>query len=154
MNFEIRAARAGDMTALAELERRQPSAAGWGFGGLNAELQKPESLLLVAVSLYEEHGDCGGMVCGFCCAAVLPPEAQILNLAVSPDYARAGIASALLREVFNKAAERGCTLATLEVNETNLPAIALYKKLGFEVVGRRPKFYNGCDAALLMDCAV
>ncbi|MFA5160935.1 MAG: GNAT family N-acetyltransferase [Elusimicrobiales bacterium] len=146
MNFEIRRAGREDVSALAGIEAAQPFAAGWGEKGLLAELDKRESLLLAA------FGPDGAA--GFCCAAVLPPEMQILNIAVSPARARAGIASALIAAARSRAVQAGCALVTLEVSAANSAAIALYGKLGFSVVGRRPKFYNGCCDALLMNLEI
>ena len=39
---------------------------------------------------------------------------------------------------------------SLEVNEKNIIAINLYKNFGFEKVGRRKKYYNGIDDAIIM----
>lgn len=39
---------------------------------------------------------------------------------------------------------------TLEVNESNLPAIELYKKLGFKTLGKRKKYYNNTHDAYIM----
>jgi ribosomal-protein-alanine N-acetyltransferase len=47
--------------------------------------------------------------------------------------------------------ERGCRYATLEVRPTNSPALGLYRKLGFRVVGRRRGYYSdtGEDALVM-----
>ena len=77
-----------------------------------------------------------GSVAGFLVSRVVAPgEAEVLNVAVDPARRNRGIATALLQtleepEVF------------LEVRESNTRAQALYRKLGFEVVGRRPDYYD------------
>ena len=48
------------------------------------------------------------------------------------------------------AIETGKDNISLEVNEKNYAAISLYKKAGFEDVGRRKKYYNGMDDAIIM----
>ncbi len=36
----------------------------------------------------------------------------------------------------------GCTLATLEVRRSNVPAIALYERAGFKTVHVRARYYQ------------
>ncbi|MDD2773882.1 MAG: GNAT family N-acetyltransferase [Elusimicrobiales bacterium] len=143
MEFEIGPAAAADIGALAGIEARCAHAADWGRGGLEAELGKPSARIFTART--------GGRAAGFICANFIPPEAQVLNMAVAPEYARLGAGTALVEAVFAAARGLGCSLATLEVNEINAPAIALYSKMGFNIVGRRAKFYNYRHDALLMD---
>jgi ribosomal-protein-alanine N-acetyltransferase len=51
----------------------------------------------------------------------------------------------------DEAARRGAELATLEVRVSNQAAVNLYHKFGFQIVGRRPRYYrdNGEDALLM-----
>lgn len=79
-------------------------------------------------------------------------EGQITNIAVKPEYRRFGIASALLEHLKKSAKELGITLMELEVREGNQAAIGLYKKQGFETVGRRRRYYtNPTEDAILMN---
>jgi ribosomal-protein-alanine N-acetyltransferase len=64
-------------------------------------------------------------------------EREILNVAVAPGYRRRGIATALLRSDLARHA-----VHFLEVRESNAPALALYRKLGFVEIGRRPQYYD------------
>jgi [ribosomal protein S18]-alanine N-acetyltransferase len=79
-------------------------------------------------------------------------EMHLMNLAVHPERRRAGIARALLQEALSRARSLGAETAWLEVRPSNTPALALYKSLGFEEVGRRPKYYEDTqeDALVLM----
>lgn len=80
-------------------------------------------------------------------------EGQITNIATHPDHRRHGYAAAVLSALLAKALERGIAFVTLEVRESNLPAIALYEKLGFVRVGHRPRFYtHPVEGALIMRC--
>jgi ribosomal protein S18 acetylase RimI-like enzyme len=77
-------------------------------------------------------------------------EFEILNLAVEPDWLRHGIATRLLEHAF--LTHPGTWF--LEVRESNEAARALYAKLGFQPVGRRPRYYQAPveDALILKRC--
>ena len=79
-------------------------------------------------------------------------ELHLLKLAVSPAWRRLGIATRLLERCFAISAKQGATSVHLEVRSSNIPAIELYLKLGFEVIGRRHKYYEDTkeDAVLMM----
>ena len=81
----------------------------------------------------------------------LGPEAELLDLAIRVTERRNGFASLLLKDFLRQAAASGAQQVFLEVRESNAPAIALYKKFGFQVSGRRPDYYRRPEeAALLM----
>ena len=69
-------------------------------------------------------------------------EGSITNVAVAPEWRRRGIADALLRELERRAHALALAFLTLEVRVGNTPAIALYNKHGFKVVGRRKNYYE------------
>ncbi|MDE6472120.1 MAG: ribosomal protein S18-alanine N-acetyltransferase [Clostridia bacterium] len=77
-------------------------------------------------------------------------EGNINNLAVKENYRGKGIGKFLLEDMINLAKERRISALTLEVNENNTVAIQLYRKFGFAVEGKRSKFYNGTEDALIM----
>jgi len=78
---------------------------------------------------------------GFIFIRTAGDEAEVLTLAVKPAARRRGIASALVAEGAKQAQKQGATAMFLEVSCANLPAIALYKRLGFNEVGRRKAYY-------------
>ena len=92
-----------------------------------------------------------GRVVGFIVLWLVIDEAHVATLAVHPDFRRQGIARRLLETLLTAAREAGARLATLEVRAGNLPAQALYRRYGFQEVGRRPKYYtdNGEDALIM-----
>lgn len=138
----IRRANREDYPAFAAIEAQHPGYPAWGEKGFEAEERNRNSVTLAA----EE----AGRVAGFINFWILRPQVQINTLAVSAAFLRRGAASALLGKMLEYAAKNACREADLEVNERNAPAIALYSRHGFEVVGKRPKFYNNTDAALLL----
>jgi ribosomal-protein-alanine N-acetyltransferase len=79
-------------------------------------------------------------------------EMHVLKVAVTAARRGQGIASWLLGRCFNLSAEKGARSAQLEVRPSNNPAVELYQKLGFEVVGKRLKYYSDTkeDALLMM----
>jgi len=89
-----------------------------------------------------------------CCFAVfwnIVDETHIGTIAVHPDYRNIGLGSFFLGELLSFSEKEGMVKALLEVRESNLQAITLYKKFGFEIDGIRKKYYrdNGENALLL-----
>ncbi len=78
-------------------------------------------------------------------------EAHIATIATHPDFRRQGIGEQILLAALRAVREEGARRAFLEVRESNLAAQTLYKKYGFIVDGRRPKYYrdNNEDALLM-----
>ena len=69
-------------------------------------------------------------------------EGFITNVVVHPAYRRQGIATALLAELETYGKAHDLTRITLEVRASNAPAIALYRKHGFQEAGRRKNYYQ------------
>ena len=79
-------------------------------------------------------------------------ELHLLKIAVSPAWRENGIATRLLERCFANSAKQGATSVHLEVRPSNIAAIELYLKLGFETIGRRHKYYTDTqeDAVLMI----
>ncbi len=79
-------------------------------------------------------------------------EGQITNIAVLKEYRRKKIAQQMLERLIQKARKMQLSVLSLEVRESNLPAISLYEKFEFEKVGIRKDYYkNPTENAVLMD---
>ncbi|NLG71558.1 MAG: ribosomal protein S18-alanine N-acetyltransferase [Chloroflexi bacterium] len=78
-------------------------------------------------------------------------EAHIASIAVHPDYRGRGIGQHLIARSLQETIRKGFQVATLEVRENNLTAQKLYQRFGFEVVGRRFRYYrdNNEDALIM-----
>lgn len=88
-----------------------------------------------------------GNVVGYMGLQIFSGEGYVTNVAVLPEYRRQGIAKMLIE----KQMQNEMSFITLEVRESNLPAIKLYESCGFENVGIRPKFYtNPTENAIIM----
>ena len=106
----------------------------WTEAMLEEELYNPQASFLVA-----EDGE--GGVLGYAGLHVVLDEGYIDNIAVEEPARKHGVASALL-DVFCQFGAVNLAFLTLEVRASNAPAIALYKKYGFQEVGLRPNFYS------------
>lgn len=95
-----------------------------------------------------EDGD--GMA-GYCCMRSIAGEGEILRIAVLPEKRGLGYGKKLMDAMVGFASSSGVEAMTLEVRESNLPAINLYKSYGFEREAVRKDYYqNPKEDALLM----
>jgi len=84
----------------------------------------------------------GRLVAGFALYRTIADEAELLLLAVDPSLRRQGIGRTLLDHFLESARAAGASLVHLEVREGN-PAVAMYRKAGFGLAGRRANYYHG-----------
>jgi ribosomal-protein-alanine N-acetyltransferase len=121
----------------------------WGWDAYHKELAvMPESIMLVARvdSTFLQFE-----ITGFIVSRVIADEVHINNVAVRPEFRGQHIGSELLRMALPQAQQRGATVARLEVRAGNQAAQRLYRHCGFEVDGRRKKYYREpTEDALLM----
>jgi len=82
---------------------------------------------------------------GFVLARAAAGEAEILTIGVDPRYARSGLGWRLMRAALREARDKAADSMFLEVDETNAPAVCLYRKLGFAKVGERRAYYQNAD---------
>lgn len=120
----------GQIARLEKLCFSQP----WSERALEEELYNPQAGFIVA-----EDGE--GGVLGYAGLQAVLDEGYIDNIAVEPAARRHGVADALL-DVFCRFGREHLAFLTLEVRESNAPAIALYRKHGFAEAGRRKNFYT------------
>lgn len=108
----------------------------------------PKSILWVAEI---DPPDGEKQIVGMSVVWLIIDEAHIATIAVHPDFRQQGIGSRLLVKSLESVIQRGAEQATLEVRASNHAAQSLYKSFGFEVVGRRPRYYkdNSEDAILM-----
>ena len=135
----VRPCRSYDAGEVAEVAKR-PRAARWSRESYAAELERADSIFLVADD---------GAVTGYVVARLVESEAQLLDFAAAADGN--GTGRALWAGLAAAARARGAAKITLEVSSANSRALLFYKRAGGHVVGRRPKFYNDGSDAILMD---
>ena len=81
---------------------------------------------------------------------ILKNEAHIANVAIHPDCRKRGYGEYLLRWAIERIWKKGVATITLEVNEKNNAARNLYDKMGFKIVGKKAKYYENNDNALML----
>ena len=79
---------------------------------------------------------------GFVLSRLAAGEAEILTIAVARTHRRQGLGRKLMDAVLRRLYAERADALFLEVDETNLPAIALYRRLAFHEVGKRPASYQ------------
>ena len=115
----------------------------WSLNSVTYELTNPLSTWFVAAD--------GDKVVGYIGSQSVMDEADIMNVAVSPEYRRKGIAQGLIDTLVKALQEKGVVCLFLEVRASNESAINLYDKNGFLQVGRRKNYYhNPKEDALIL----
>ena len=114
----------------------------WTFNVLEQEFNNNNTTYIVAKE--------NNLVVGFAGLLMIVDEANVMNIVTKKDKRNSGIGTLLLEKLIEIAKEKKSTSITLEVNEKNIPAINLYKKLQFKEVGVRKKYYDNTDSAILM----
>ena len=142
MDYQIGNAEKRHLDALVELEH-QCFSIRWTRAQLDAELPDAHHEFLVA--------EAGEDVLGYVGMMHVLDEGYISNVAVAPAQRRQGIARALIAALLARAEALQLSFVTLEVRESNAPAIALYEGFGFRPVGRRKGYYDAPkEDAILM----
>jgi len=140
--MNIRRMKAADLAAVSELDQLSFSQP-WPAAAFDIELENINSRCWVT-----EIDGC--VVAALILWRVLD-EAHIATIAVHPAFRQRGFGKALLQVGMDAAFDEGARIYHLEVRAGNLAAQKMYAGFGFEVVGRRSKYYkdNGEDALLL-----
>ena len=138
--FLIREALAADVKQIAEIEKvsfKTP----WSEEMILSEMKEPLSCFYVAVFQQKIIGYYGFLH--------ILDELHILNVAVDPDLRQKGVGKKLIEHLVEQARALSARAVTLEVRESNLPAIRLYESFGFACAGVRPHYYTDKENALI-----
>lgn len=93
----------------------------------------------------------GGEVVGYLMYWRVSDKVHIMNLATEPGRRRKGIAETMIKDLLSRCREDGVSNISLEVRKSNAPAINLYLKFGFDLVGLRKDYYiNDSEDAIIM----
>ncbi len=137
----VRRAGVDDLSHVWRIEHASFSAP-WSRSLLASELARPGAWYLAATL--------GDQLVGYVGLWHFVDEGHICTLAVDPDWRGHGIGEVLMVCALHQAARLGAESVMLEYRVSNHQAARLYEKLGFEVVGQRPRYYHdtGEDAIL------
>ena len=144
----IRQAMAGDMSAVAAIER-DSFADPWSEWSFQELLGSRAAIFLVATRSDPT------VIFGYIVAVAVGDQAEILNLAVAPSSRRHGLGSELLDAGIAAVSARGAREVFLDVRESNKSALGLYGSRGFAALARRSRYYrNPVEDALVLRLAV
>ena len=114
--------------------------------------QFKEEFAGIPTTRYMSVAESGNKVVGYCGVFLPAPvvEADILTVAVLPDFRRQGIAREFMRQIEQWSKERGASAMMLEVEQSNSAAIELYKSLGYMKISVRMDYYGPGQDAFVM----
>lgn len=143
----LRTMRLDDVPAVAAIDRASFTLP-WSEGSFRSDLTTNSAANLIVAEMADGKG---ASVAGYIGYWLVIDEAHLSTLAVAPSLRRRGIGERLLEEAMRRAVRQGAEMMTLEVRVSNEAAQRLYEKYGFQLVGRRSRYYkDNLEDALLM----
>jgi ribosomal-protein-alanine N-acetyltransferase len=140
--IEIKRLQLRDLNAIEEIERLSYPTP-WSRSMFASELSKPSSICLGSFD--------GDRLVGYVIVSRYVDAWHVMNVAVTPEYRRRGLAGRMLTALFELTAHDERRGYTLEVRVSNEGAIALYERLGFRSSGIRRGYYtDNREDALIM----
>lgn len=136
-----------DLPVLVSMERVLFADSPWSMGQFKEEFKGVPSSRYFMVATNEQD-----QIVGYAGVLVVAPgvEADVLTVAVLPEYARQGIATHFMSELQKWAKGKQALAMMLEVGVENSGAIALYEKLGYRNIATRKNYYGaGLDAFVM-----
>ncbi|CAN2215213.1 RimI Acetyltransferases [Candidatus Nanopelagicaceae bacterium] len=114
--------------------------------------QFKEEFAGIPTTRYMSVAEANNTIIGYCGVFLPAPgvEADILTVAVLPEYRRQGIAKEFMRQIEEWSKDRGASAMMLEVEQTNESAIELYKSLGYMKISVRMDYYGPGKDAFVM----
>jgi ribosomal-protein-alanine N-acetyltransferase len=145
--ISYRAAIQLDLPVLVSMERVLFADSPWSMGQFKEEFKGVPNSRFFMVATND-----GDQIVGYAAVLVVAPgvEADVLTVAVLPEYARKGIATHFMGELEKWSKEKQALAMMLEVGTENTSAIALYEKLGYQTIATRKNYYGqGLDAFVM-----
>jgi ribosomal-protein-alanine N-acetyltransferase len=145
-SFSCRAAMPADSWRMADIHA-SGFAQGWGRGDLEQMVMSPDHAADALVS----RGVFGEIVAGFAISRIAAGEAELLTIVIEPESRGRRLAAELLDAHLRSVRRAGGEKLFLEVAADNAPALALYRKAGFEEIGRRKGYYSAQNGTARRD---
>ena len=114
----------------------------WNYSVFKSELENENSKYIVARIDNE--------IIGFAGIWIAIDEAHITNIVTKKSYRKQGIGKVLLENLITLSNSLNLNSITLEVRESNIPAIKLYEKFDFKNLGIRKNYYENTENAIIM----
>ena len=131
------------VASVAAIEKECFGRDAWSEKSVSGELTNALALWLVAVE--------GETVAGYVGSQTVCNETDMMNVAVTADFRRRGIGEQLVTALVEELKTIDSHCLTPEVRASNTSAQAMYEKLGFAEIGRRPRYYqNPKEDALIL----
>ncbi len=116
----------------------------WTRNMFESELNNNISVFVTGIDEVDNSVTCYGGVW------LIADIGEVTSIAVAPELWRQGMGERLLSLLIDICVENKMSEVDLEVKASNISAVSLYKKMGFQVVGRRKEYYKDKSDALLM----
>lgn len=142
----IRQAQPADARAIAALHATLFDDA-WSEAEVAALLAPPAGAGFIAEAPHNTSDTTSSAVCGFIIGRFAADEGEILSVGVANSAKRQGLGHLLVATLVDQARSRATARVYLEVAADNTPALALYRSLGFLLVGKRRNYYSRAGAA-------
>ena len=135
-----------DIPVLASYEKELFPYSPWSTAQFKEEFSGIPTTRFMSVA------EADNQIVGYCGVFLPAPgvEADVLTIAVLPDFRRQGIAREFMRQIEEWAKDRGASALMLEVEKSNSAAIGLYKSLGYMQISVRMDYYGPGQDAIVM----
>ena len=144
MEFSIKPVTLDNLDDIMRIEEKTRPDHHWSRDSFAAELQN-------SYATYRCAFDRNERAMGYYGIWKIFEEAHLTTLAVDPDFRRRKIATRLMFDLIDVCYADMIKYDTLEVRESNVPAISLYEKFGFVSIGVRKNYYqDNNENALIM----
>lgn len=152
---QLRPMRWQDLDRVTPIEQQSFPDDAWSEASWWAELaQRPRREYLVAESSTSAGSDTKPALLGYAGLDHAGDTADVMTIVVAPSARRAGLGRDLLAALLDRAGRGGAEHLLLEVRADNEPAIAMYRRAGFEVLTTRPGYYRAADGGSAIDAWV
>ena len=143
-SFIVREISIDDIDAVMDIEKASfTGSTAWSKDDMIKEITKNELAKYVVVEV-------DGAIRGYGGLWRVADEGHITNVAVHPQWRRKHIGSSVLISMLDIGEQNGIKRFTLEVRESNVAAIKMYRRFGFKEEGIRKKYYDNKENAIIM----
>ena len=144
LNLQIKKIEKIDLDEIMEIEELSYPNHHWSKDSFENEIENKLATYHCAMT---SKGD----IAGFYGFWQILEEAHITTIATHPDFRRQGVSKFLMFDLIDECYKKMIKYITLEVRESNIPAISLYDKFGFSTIGTRKNYYqDNNENALIM----